>query len=226
MPIVDGEIDSSNSSIPSLNPILSMSLGLMYPPRGGLTLSRALVARNVAGGNYGALYSSNVTLDNTAVVDNVAGGVAGAIYGSSIKLKNVTVAGNKAVDGGGVYVAKKATIDNSILASNEAKAVTIEPTEEGAEATTVGGDGYDLYVKSGASLAIRNSLVQNVDSVGEVKFANKWLRAENRSFIGTDPLFADPANGDYSLKANSPALALGFVPFDPAQAGRRTHPAK
>jgi hypothetical protein len=34
-----------------------------------------------------------------------------------------------------------------------------------------------------------------------------------------DPLFADPEHLDFRLKPNSPALQLGFQPFDPTQAG-------
>jgi hypothetical protein len=36
-----------------------------------------------------------------------------------------------------------------------------------------------------------------------------------------DPLFRDPANGDYTLKPGSPALALGFQPFDLSGVGPR-----
>lgn len=34
-----------------------------------------------------------------------------------------------------------------------------------------------------------------------------------------DPGFVDPARGDFRLKPNSPALGVGFVPFDASQAG-------
>ena len=34
-----------------------------------------------------------------------------------------------------------------------------------------------------------------------------------------DPQFVDPAQGDFSLRAGSPASALGFKPFDPGAAG-------
>ncbi|MCX7924345.1 MAG: right-handed parallel beta-helix repeat-containing protein [Fimbriimonadales bacterium] len=36
-----------------------------------------------------------------------------------------------------------------------------------------------------------------------------------------DPLFENPTAGDFRLKPNSPALALGFKPFDVSQAGAR-----
>ncbi|TWU41129.1 right-handed parallel beta-helix repeat-containing protein [Novipirellula artificiosorum] len=36
-----------------------------------------------------------------------------------------------------------------------------------------------------------------------------------------DPGFVDPANGDFHLKADSPAFQVGFVPFDYTAAGRR-----
>ena len=39
-----------------------------------------------------------------------------------------------------------------------------------------------------------------------------------------DPLFVAPEKDDFRLKENSPALALGFKPFDYSKAGR-TAPA-
>lgn len=37
--------------------------------------------------------------------------------------------------------------------------------------------------------------------------------------VFADPLFRDPAKGDWRLKEGSPALAMGFKPFDPSEAG-------
>ena len=39
-----------------------------------------------------------------------------------------------------------------------------------------------------------------------------------------DPGFVDPQNDDFRLKPDSPALQLGFQPFDPSKAGRLTPP--
>ena len=37
--------------------------------------------------------------------------------------------------------------------------------------------------------------------------------------LAVDPLFVDPAHGDFQLKPDSPALKMGFVPFDMSRVG-------
>jgi len=39
--------------------------------------------------------------------------------------------------------------------------------------------------------------------------------------LAVDPLFVDPANGDFRLRPDSPALKLGFVPIDLSKVGLR-----
>jgi len=46
--------------------------------------------------------------------------------------------------------------------------------------------------------------------------AGRWIDS-----IEADPLLADPSGGDFTLRADSPALVLGFRPFDWRQAGPR-----
>ena len=39
-----------------------------------------------------------------------------------------------------------------------------------------------------------------------------------------DPMFVDPVNDDFRLRANSPALKLGFQPIDLSKIGPRAKP--
>jgi hypothetical protein len=50
----------------------------------------------------------------------------------------------------------------------------------------------------------------------------EWqARGHDPMGVVADPLFVDPARGDFRLSAESPAFALGFVPFDVAATGVR-----
>jgi hypothetical protein len=49
-------------------------------------------------------------------------------------------------------------------------------------------------------------------------------RGQDKGTIVADPGFADPAKGDFTLKPDSPALGVGFKPFDVSTAGRRGEP--
>ena len=47
-------------------------------------------------------------------------------------------------------------------------------------------------------------------------------RGQDKSSTIVDPRFVDPAKDDFRLKPDSPALKLGFQPFDASKAGRQT----
>jgi hypothetical protein len=57
---------------------------------------------------------------------------------------------------------------------------------------------------------------------GQGSLAERQAAGQDRGSLVADPKFADPAAGDFTLAADSPARALGFAPLDPAAAGRRT----
>lgn len=57
-------------------------------------------------------------------------------------------------------------------------------------------------------------------------FAEWQARGQDAHSLIADPLFADPAHGDFTLKPGSPASKIGFVPFDWRQAGRLTSDGK
>jgi len=54
----------------------------------------------------------------------------------------------------------------------------------------------------------------------------KWRKDRNQDLhsVIADPLFVDAAKDDFHLKPDSPALKLGFKPFDYTKAGRETPP--
>lgn len=57
-------------------------------------------------------------------------------------------------------------------------------------------------------------------------FADWQASGRDQGSITADPKFRDPANGDFTLAADSPALALGFQPIDDRAIGRRTPPRR
>lgn len=52
--------------------------------------------------------------------------------------------------------------------------------------------------------------------------AARQVAGQDSGSIVADPLFQDPARGDFTLAPGSPAFGLGFEPLDPAAAGRRS----
>jgi hypothetical protein len=61
---------------------------------------------------------------------------------------------------------------------------------------------------------------------GKVEFLGRsledWQQAGHEAgSVVADPKFTDPSGGDFRLAPDSPAIGLGFQPFDPSQAGVR-----
>ncbi|MFC1761519.1 right-handed parallel beta-helix repeat-containing protein [Planctomycetota bacterium] len=58
-------------------------------------------------------------------------------------------------------------------------------------------------------------------TLGKTMLAKQQGNGIDTHSLAVDPLFVDPENGDFRLKPNSPALKLGFVPFDMSKVGLR-----
>jgi len=69
-----------------------------------------------------------------------------------------------------------------------------------------------------------NAAGSNVTFVGK-SLADWQARTNEVGSVIADPLFVDAARLDFRLKPGSPALAIGFKPFDPTQAGVYGDPA-
>jgi len=59
-------------------------------------------------------------------------------------------------------------------------------------------------------------------TLGKTMLAKQRGDGVDTHSLAVDPLFMDPENGDFRLKPNSPALKLGFVPFDMSRVGLRS----
>lgn len=74
---------------------------------------------------------------------------------------------------------------------------------------------YNLYWHGGKPVVFPGNLT-----------LEQWQKERNQDLhsIIADPKFLDPAKEDYRLQPDSPALKLGFEPFNPNEAGRSTPP--
>lgn len=70
---------------------------------------------------------------------------------------------------------------------------------------------YNVYWRTGGA---------PIDFAG-ASFEDWKKRGHDTHSIIADPLFVDPASGDFTLKPDSPALKLGFKPIDTKGIGRR-----
>ena len=119
---------------------------------------------------------------------------------------------------------------NTVIADNVgdgiAGAVVVTgPLAEGHVASTTfvgnGGSHADalLIADDGASVALHNSIMfDNTPNFSTVSGSGSFLQVRN-NLVGIDPLFVDPANGDYRLGIDSPARGFGnndyLVPDEP-----------
>ncbi len=162
------------------------------------------------GGGISSENSSYPVVSNSLFIGNAAslpdpydptyydgGGEGGAIYSgysSSIKISNCVFANNKAGYTGAVasFYDVNAAIYNSILYNNSAGN---DPSSSAS-----------LYAAGGA-VVLNNSIV----GPGDHSYINQSGADINGTgdLINTNPLFVNPANNDYRLLPNSPAIDAG-----------------
>lgn len=170
-----------------------------------VTLDRCTLRGNIAQTGAGAMLSANPFSDSTsivlrdcAVIDNSAsfgGGLSCStpLRHQTIQLLRCTLGGNSAgVDGGGLSVDPHSkgsvTIDHTIVAGNSTLKSGAAPDCDG----TLTSNGYNC-------IGDTTGCTVTGDGTGNL--------------LDVDPLYADPANGDFTLQPASPCLDAG----DPAQ---------
>jgi len=177
---------------------------------------------NSGGGIY--CYESSPSLENVTITGNYAN-IGGGIYciSSSPSLENVTITGNSTInDGGGIYCYESSpSLVNVTITGNSASnyggGIYCDESSPSLVNVTITGNSASLgggifcYFNSNPSLL--NCILWN-DSPQEIyinsgsatatysDIQGGWTGTGN---IDADPLFADPANGDFHLSwANFP----------------------
>ncbi|WP_236978598.1 right-handed parallel beta-helix repeat-containing protein, partial [Membranihabitans maritimus] len=157
--------------------------GGMFTNGGNILLTNSLIVGNTATEGGGTLnINSFPTLRNVVIFENTASGNGGGIYNSyfsSSTLTNVTFSGNTAHRGGGIY--------NDIAETEIYNSIFW-----GNVAIDTANEIYDIEA---STFVVSHSIVQG-----------GYTGTNN---IDADPLFANPANGDYSFLAGSPAVNTG-----------------
>jgi hypothetical protein len=211
---VDCVFEDNSSAAGVLGAGVGGALALESSSGGSVTLTRCSFRGNLAdgcggflsaGGIGGALYfNAAATLVDCEILENVAtnthttkAGRGGGVFANqALTLTRTTIAGNSAISavgpptkygtGGGIFVTSTATvtIDGSIVAANVAGDPHGAPDVDG----TIDSNGWNC---------LGDTTGTTITGPG------------TNDLLDVDPLFADPANGDYSLSASSPCVESG-----------------
>ncbi len=209
--------------------------GVLLRGDGTATVSDNVITGNVSSADGGgiALFAAgsptitgNVISNNSAASFGAGGGIS-LVNASNALITNNVIVGNTSAEGGGIYWLVPSgysgpTVMNNTVADNSGAAVF--------------ADGYDV-----ASRLVNNILVgsgaQAVLECGSFNDPNPPVIEYNDVFnagsgpryggictdqtglngnISADPLFVDPATGNYHLRASSPAVDSGLNAGAPA----------
>ena len=176
----------------------------------------------VTGAEYRGVYcqdGSSPTLANCTIRGN--SGYYGVYCSrSSATLTNCTIAGNA---GTGIYYYNAyPTLTNCTIVGNAGGGVSCggDSSMTLTHCTIAGNAGGGVYSSSEPSVTLTNCILWNagreLPGSAVATFCNiEGWRGEGN--IDADPLFVDPANGDYHLRNGSPCIDSGLVSIAPSE---------
>jgi len=169
------------------------------------------------------------------IIENNSGSAHGGglgLQGGNTIVKNSIIRNNSTGTGGGIYCNGSPTFQHLEIignsASNDGGGITLSGCSPIMEHITVADNSAPSGKGSGIQLAwsttanLTNSIIRgDINIYGSAtmlasysNIQDTWSGSGN---ISADPLFIDPANGDYSLQENSPCIDTGDPnsPLDP-----------
>ncbi len=190
--------------------------GVMVAEYSILKITDSIIRQNTAkyGSGISCSPSGNVVVSECIIDQNIATRCGGGIGVSGLKWGNVeinhcTITRNSASErGGGIYVDSETffRLTDSIVWGNNSD------------------NTHDEVFASGRGIVIKsNDIRDGLDGIGRDPDGDLFIYEDN---IDEDPLFIDADRGDYRLKRNSPAAAMGVQashvgPLSVTSAGKR-----
>lgn len=199
--------------------------------------------QNISAGDGGGFnaFGSTAVLENCQFHNNVAddnGGAISVATDSHVTMYNTQMHGNSANSGGAVEAGGLSTLNmhGVLAAGNEATFYpfarvpnsTVAFTHATITDNTAINSGTSLFYIQNTTIDMHNSIMWNNGVENFSAIVVIWGDMDNiltdqevlgapDVLVAEDPLFVDPADGDYHLQAPSPALNMGDDQYTPAE---------
>ena len=180
----------------------------------GANIRNNIIKNNYADADGGGVYALNYTsllVENNSFESNLAGKYGGAVklgaYKSRVINRNV-FKGNSARDGGAIAVSSYGSdiVKNNVFVDNvNTIFANSYASTKFLNNTIVGSTGYAARKGAYGLISMTNTILWNNSS----NFRG-WGWGVKNSLIDVDPMFVDPANNDYRLLPDSPAIDAGM----------------
>jgi hypothetical protein len=202
-----------------------------------INISGNIIYQNRGGGIHNR--SSSPVLTNVVVSGNMASDIGGGIYNGSYSpaltpaLTNVLISGNTATNGGGIYDEHSSPVLTNVViagntASNTGGGIFINGSSSALTNVTIAynnavtGGGINSNNSAYGRPKIRNSIIWGNSSAPYFDTVSVDLSycivqggwsGSGTGNLDLDPQFVNPAQDDYSLGENSPAIDAGSVEY-------------
>lgn len=233
--LVDSSPELTGSTI-SGNRISGLGAGI-YCEGGSPVLSGNIITGNRAsdyggGGGIGGQFTE-ATITGNLIADNYASEGGGGLWFqgySTLVIEGNTVSGNDSGEGGGIYLQSPAAISNNMITGNTGWRAggiycvgshSVSIVHNTVSENISDSEGGGLYCGIYSSPTVTNTILWgNEASAGAQIYCAggsvtvTWSDVEGGwtgdGNIDADPLFADPAGGDFHLAIDSPCIDTGL----------------